>query len=96
MIRAWLAGCLLLASAVAMPALADERILGYDSLLAVQADGSVLVTENITVSAEGTAIPRGIYRDFPTRYQDRYGNRVVVDLQVLSVLRDLKGGIGAR
>jgi uncharacterized membrane protein YgcG len=33
-------------------------------------------------------IRRGIYRDFPTRYKDRFDNRVVVDLQVLGVLRN--------
>ena len=38
--------------------------------------------------AEGSQIRRGIYRDFPTRYRDRYGNRVVVDLKVLGVLRN--------
>jgi len=72
----------------AMPALADERILSYDSRLAVQADGSLLVTENITVRAEGNNIRRGIYRDFPTRYKDRFGNAVHVDFTVLGVERD--------
>ncbi len=72
----------------ASPALADERILSYDSLLAVQADGSLMVTENITVRAEGNTIRRGIYRDFPTTYKDRFGNRVHVDFEVLGVERD--------
>jgi uncharacterized membrane protein YgcG len=89
MIRAWLGACLMAAaSLLALPAQADERILGFDSLLAIQADGSVLVTENITVSVEGTAIRRGIFRDFPTRYTDRYGNRVRVGFEVLGVERD--------
>lgn len=83
-LAAWACFALLVASS----ARADERVLGYDSLLAVQADGSVLVTENITVSAEGTAIRRGIYRDFPTRYTDRFGNRVKVGFEVLGVERD--------
>ena len=38
--------------------------------------------------AEGNQIRRGIYRDFPTRYRDRYGNNVVVDLEVRDVMRD--------
>jgi uncharacterized membrane protein YgcG len=42
------------------------------------------------VRAEGKQIRRGIYRDFPTRYRDRFGNRVVVDLEVLGVERDGK------
>ncbi|MCG8547144.1 MAG: DUF2207 domain-containing protein, partial [Alphaproteobacteria bacterium] len=35
-------------------------------------------------------IKRGIYRDFPTVYKDRLGNRVKVDFDVESVLRDEK------
>jgi hypothetical protein len=54
----------------------------------VAADGSLDVTERITVHAEGDQIRRGIYRDFPTRYKDRYGNRVVVEFTPISVLRD--------
>lgn len=89
MMRLLAIACLLLAGfATATPARADERILGYDSLLAVQADGSMEVTETITVRAEGTSIRRGIYRDFPTRYRDRFGNRVVVGFEVLGVERD--------
>ncbi|MEO5566794.1 MAG: DUF2207 domain-containing protein [Luteimonas sp.] len=65
-----------------------ERILGYDSVVVVSTDGSLDVTEHITVHAEGVNIRRGIYRDFPTRYKDSHGNRVVVDLQVLGVSRD--------
>src|SRR5678815_3721522 len=69
-------------------AFADERILGYDSEVQIRRDGSLEVTERITVRAEGSQIRRGIYRDYPTRYKDRYGNRVVVDLKVLAVLRN--------
>ncbi|SOD56820.1 Predicted membrane protein [Pseudoxanthomonas wuyuanensis] len=68
--------------------LAQERIRSYDIGVDIHADGSLLVTENITVRAEGDRIRRGIYREFPTRYKDRYGNRVVVDFEVVDVLRD--------
>src|SRR3546814_11281100 len=44
----------------------------------------------IRVRAEGRAIRRGIYRDFPTRYRDRIGNRVVVGFEVVGVQRDGK------
>jgi uncharacterized membrane protein YgcG len=71
-----------------MPLAAQERILAYDSEVEINADGSLDVTERITVRAEGDRIRRGIYRDFPTRYRDRYGNRVVVDFEVLGVERD--------
>lgn len=88
MIRAALATLLALLALIAAPVRADERILNYDSHLAIQADGSLLVTETLTVRAEGNQIRRGIYRDFPTVYTDRYGNRVRVAFEVLGVERD--------
>ena len=81
-----LAVCLLLAFAA--PAVAQERIKAYHADITVLADGSMEVTENITVRAEGNRIRRGIYRDFPTRYKDHLGNRYVVDFEVLDVKRD--------
>ena len=77
----------------ARPAAAQERIRAYDIDVDIRADGSLDVTERITVRAEGSQIRRGIYRDFPTRYQDRYGNRVVVGFEMLDVRRD--GAAGA-
>ena len=86
MIRRCVAALLL---AVLAPALyAQERILSYDSEIALNADGSLDVVEQIRVRAEGNEIRRGIYRDFPTRYRDRHGNRVVVDFDVVEVRRD--------
>lgn len=79
---------LLLALAGATPLWAQERILAYDSQVQVNADGSLEVTESIRVRAEGRQIRRGIFRDFPTRYRDRHGNRVVVGFEVHEVLRD--------
>jgi hypothetical protein len=79
---------LLSGTAAGTPLAAQERILSYDSEVEIRADGSLLVTENITVRAEGRQIRRGITRDFPTRYRDRYGNRVRVDLEVLGVERN--------
>jgi uncharacterized membrane protein YgcG len=78
----------LVATLLAGAAHADERILDYRIAVAVQADASLEVTEDITIRAEGNQVRRGIYRDFPTRYRDRAGNAVVVDLEVLSVQRD--------
>ena len=69
---------------------AEERILAYDSEVSVNTDGSLDVVERIRVRAEGTNIRRGIYRDFPTRYKDRRGNRVVVGFEMKDVLRDGK------
>lgn len=84
-----LVGVLVLALALTLtPAVAQERILDYHADIQVLADGDVEVTERITVRAEGNRIRRGIYRDFPTRYKDRLGNRYVVDFEVLEVRRD--------
>lgn len=67
---------------------ARERILSYESEIAVLADASMTVRETIRVYCAGVQIKRGIYRDFPTRYKDRFGNNVQVDFELLEVLRD--------
>ena len=66
----------------------QERILDYAIEVNVGAEGAIDVAEQITVRAEGSQIRRGIYRDFPTRYRDRYGNNVVVGFEVRGVERD--------
>jgi uncharacterized membrane protein YgcG len=80
--------CALLVLLWTLPAVADERIRSYDIAVDIRADGSLDVTERIRVRAEGSQIRRGIYRDFPTRYRDRYGNRVVVGFELLDVRRN--------
>lgn len=67
---------------------AGERILEYGSVVSIQPDASLEVTETIRVRAEGQAIRRGIYRDFPTTYRDREGNTVIVPFTVEGVLLD--------
>jgi len=67
---------------------ADERILSFDSRIEVSRDGSQVVTETIRVQTAQQKIKHGIFRDFPTRYRDVYGNRYVVDFDVMEVLRD--------
>jgi hypothetical protein len=64
-----------------------ERIKNFESQLTVSKDGSIMVTETIQVVVAGNAIKRGIYRDFPTIYRDREGNRIRVDFRLLSVER---------
>ncbi|RPI58723.1 MAG: DUF2207 domain-containing protein, partial [Lysobacterales bacterium] len=87
-LRAWsIALCLAAAASVAL-AQPGERILEYAIEVAVGADGVLDVAEHIAVRAEGNQVRRGIYRDFPTRYRDRYGNNVVVTLDVRGVERD--------
>ena len=82
---AYLTTLLLLLAPIAT---ASEQILNYEVEVDIRADASLDVTEHITVRAEGSNIRRGIYRDFPTRYRDRHGNNVIVDLEVLGVERD--------
>jgi len=84
MIRTWFV-CLLL-----IPALSsgDERILSYHSDILVKQDGWIEVTETIRVRAEGMQIRRGIFRDYLTRYEDRFGNDLQVLYEPRTLLRD--------
>jgi uncharacterized membrane protein YgcG len=78
-------GLLALAGWLALlaPALAEERILSFDSTITVARDGSLTVREVIRVLAEGESIRRGIIREFPTRYQKADGTGTVVVAFVL-------------
>lgn len=78
----------LLLACCSLPLQASERILNFHSDIRIAADGSMEVDETITVNAEGDRIKRGIYRDFPTNYKDRYGNRVKVKFEPIDVRRD--------
>ena len=79
---------LLLAAMLTGAVMAEERILNFHSDITVNSDGSLTVAESIRVFAEGVNIRRGIYRDFPTTYRDRQGNRHRVEFQVLDVKRN--------
>ncbi len=70
---------------------ADERILSFHSEIRVMASGMLEVTETIKVRAEGQRIRRGIYRDFPTEYADRFGNEYQVAFKPYAVLRNDRG-----
>jgi hypothetical protein len=85
-----IAAAILAALLLALPAAAraEERILSYVSDIEVRKDGSIDVAETIRVNAEGLRIQHGIYRDFPTVYDDRRGRRVRVGFDVQSVERD--------
>ncbi|MBU0501502.1 MAG: DUF2207 domain-containing protein [Gammaproteobacteria bacterium] len=71
-------------------ALAEEAILDYASEIQVETGGAMTVRETIRVRAEGNQIKRGIYRDFPTDYQDRMGNAYRVGFTLVAVERDGK------
>lgn len=66
----------------------EEKILFFDSDIVINEDASMIVTETIKVHSEGEQIKRGIYRDFPTRYKDKYGNNVVINFDIVEILRD--------
>jgi len=73
---------------VSPPGTATEYIERFHSDIEIQKNGDLHVTETIVVHAEGKQIRRGIYRDFPTRYEDARGRNLVVGFEVLSVKRD--------
>lgn len=69
-------------------AMAAETITNFDSDITVLANGTLRVTEDITVNVEGREIKRGIFRDFPTEYKDRRGNWVSFGFEVVGVRLD--------
>jgi len=70
------------------PAYGAEAILSYSSIIEVQTDRSVIVTETIRVNAEGQNIRRGIWRYIPTETVGDNGYAVNHGLEVLEILRD--------
>ncbi|HXG80686.1 MAG TPA: DUF2207 domain-containing protein [Sphingomicrobium sp.] len=78
----------LLALLLPQAAAAEERILGFDSQIAIEKDGTLDVTETIQVRVEHVAINHGIYRDFPTRYKAPGGRRVQVDFDLVGTWLD--------
>lgn len=65
----------------------SEEILSFNSEITIHEDSTVTIVETIVVRATGNKIKRGIYRDFPTDYKDRYGNTVRVAFDVVRVVR---------
>jgi uncharacterized membrane protein YgcG len=65
-----------------------EVIKSYDSKILLRADGSMHVVETIRVVAAHEQINHGIYRDFPTHYRDRWGERVNVKFEFQGARRD--------
>jgi len=82
---------LLLLLLLPLSVVADERILSFHSDIRVMSSGMIEVTERITVRAEGNRIKRGIYRDFPTEYEDGFGNEYEVAFTPVAVLRNDRG-----
>jgi uncharacterized membrane protein YgcG len=66
----------------------SERILDFHSDITLEDEGSLQVTETITVISAGNKVRHGIFRDFPTTYTDPYNNRYAVGFQMISATRD--------
>ncbi len=71
-----------------LTAAASERITLFRSDVQIAANGTLDVTETLTVEARAEQIQRGIYRDFPTMYQTPLGLRRKVGFQFLTAQRD--------
>lgn len=84
---AWGVLCALLCASGVAHAQA-ERILDYHSDIQLSDDGMLQVRETIRVVSAGQQIRHGIYRDFPTRYSDRLGNRYSVGFALLGATCD--------
>ncbi len=67
-----------------------ERILLFNSVAIFASDGSMEVTEQITVRAKGEQIRRGIFRTLPLVWNRDDGKRFALRYEVLSVHRDGK------
>lgn len=66
----------------------DERILRFHSDVTIHEDASLTVVETITVRCARDQIRRGIYRDFPTRYRDKWYMPIRVKFEIVSVKRN--------
>ncbi len=66
----------------------NEKIVKFESFIKIEKDGSLNVTEKITVNAMGAQIKRGIVREFPTKYKDKFNNNYNVKFELKSVLKN--------
>jgi len=69
---------------------AAEVIHSFESTVALAKDGELTVSERIRVRAEGNAIKRGIFRDFPLTFTDAQGKLREVSFKLIDVTRDGK------
>lgn len=85
-----LTAALVLFVAAASHGFAAEVIHAFDSTVVLAKDGELTVTERIRVRAEGAAIKRGIFRDFPLTFTDAQGTVREVSFKLIDVTRDGK------
>lgn len=65
-----------------------ERILSFDSRIALHRDGTALIQETIRVASAGEQMRSGIHRDIPTAYWDRFLLARDMGVRLVSVRRD--------
>jgi len=88
LIALWLAGLWAFPGPAAAAYGGSERIRDFKSFIVVHPDATMTVIETITVNCAGREIKRGIIREFPTTYKDRFGNTIKVGFEVKEVLRN--------
>ena len=66
----------------------EEEILKFESDIDISNDGSLIVTENITVVALGKAIKHGIYRQISDSFRDQSNKLVRMFIDLQEVMRD--------
>jgi uncharacterized membrane protein YgcG len=66
---------------------AQERITDFDVDIRVERSGDMVITETITIIAEGDQIRRGIFRELPARYTFM-GVSQAYDYDLIGVTRD--------
>ncbi|MFA5480672.1 MAG: DUF2207 domain-containing protein [Candidatus Muiribacteriota bacterium] len=67
---------------------ANEAVTKLDVKVEIQKNGSLIVTENITVKALNQQIKHGIYRTFPTSITTEYSKSHSIPFKILSVKKD--------
>ena len=73
---------LLLASFAQAFVMPEERITLFESNITIHSDGKITIVEKITINVTGSQIKHGIFREFPTKYRDKFGNTYTVDFCV--------------
>ena len=63
----------------------QERIIRFHSDIKIENDGTVEVAEHIKVYAGGEDIKRGIIREIPCYRKNKYGDKVRIGINVISV-----------
>lgn len=74
----------------AVTAAPAEYIKSFDSVITVNADGSMDVIETIVYVNQNIPNKHGIFREFPTRYVGPANTNVVVYFEVKEILRNSK------